>query len=825
MNMKYSISELVKMVVGSALIRKAPDLDQIRFLSTDSRTLTSPEDTLFFALSGDLHEGHLFIPAAFELGVRNFVVKEDNTPDIRSYPANYIQTASVLRALQDIATAHRLKFSALKCVAITGSNGKTTVKEWLGSLLNRHEVVRSPKSYNSQTGVALSLWQIEKKHEIGIFEAGISQKGEMNHLEAMILPDIGIFTNIGDAHAAGFSDISEKIEEKLKLFRHASKLIYEQDDLLLAQKIEEKYPSVKKLTWGKRGTYVTVLNQQKQDHRLVLSLEKDKIPFELTLPFHDTASVQNFMHCLVLLLHLDYSVEEIQKNVSHIHNLPMRLEVKPGENNSIIINDTYNADLQSFDLALGFLKQQAQERDKWVVISAFDQTGKNKKDIALIISNLLSDAGVSTLFTIGEGYEELRGTLPESMVYYPYQSLSELQHYFSRVTLDNKAVLIKGSRRFAMEKIADQLAQKYHEAVLETDLLAVGHNLRYFSSWLDKDTGIIAVIKASAYGSGSHELAAYLEYARVNYLAVAYVDEGIALRKAGIVMPVMVLNSSSEQWAECAEWNLEPEIYSIEYMRKLWAVESTRHLRVHLKLDSGMNRLGLLPEDIEEAKDIVKQWTDKIVVGSIFTHLASSEDEKDDAFTHHQVAVFQHMYDAFTEVLSYKPKKHVLNTAGIRRFPEYQFDYVRLGLGLYGIDVTRTFSASLEKVHTFKAKIIQLKNVYQGHTVGYNRKWTIGKHGKVAIVNVGYADGLLRTAGNEKFEVLIKGERHPIVGNVNMDLTIVYIGERDDIEVGDEVEIFGKRVAVEDLANACQTIPYEIISRISPRVRRVYYRG
>lgn len=780
---------------------------------------------MFFALSGDLHEGHLFIPAAFELGVRNFVIRDDYTPDMISYPANYIQTASVLRALQDIAKAHRSRYPALTCVAITGSNGKTTVKEWLGSLLNRHEVVRSPKSYNSQSGVALSLWQIEKKHKIGIFEAGISQVGEMGYLEAMIQPNIGIFTNIGDAHAAGFESITQKTEEKLKLFRHASLIIFEQDDLLLAQKIEERYPSVKKLTWGKNGTYVTIIHQQKKDHQLILSLEKDKIPFELVLPFHDIASVQNFMHCLVLLLYLDYSVEEIQKNAGNLHNLPMRMEVKPGENNSIIINDTYNADLQSFDLALGFLKQQALDRDKWVVISSFEQTGKTKQELALIISNLLEDAGVSTLFTIGEGYDELRKTLPVKIEYYPYQRLSELQHYFSRIILDQKAVLIKGSRKFGLEKIADQLAQKFHEAVLETDLLAVGHNLRYFSSWLQDDTGIIAVIKASAYGSGSHELAAFLEYARVNYLAVAYVDEGIALRKAGINTPVMVLNSSSEQWAECAEWNLEPEIYSIEYMRKLWAVESTQHLRVHIKLDSGMNRLGLLPEDMEEAKEIIQQWTDKIVVGSVFTHLASSEDEKDDAFTHHQVQVFLRMYDALTAVMSYKPKKHVLNTAGIRRFPQYQFDYVRLGLGLYGIDVTRNFSSSLEKVHTFKAKIIQLKNVYQGHTVGYNRKWTIGKHGRIAIVNVGYADGLLRMAGNEKFEVLIKGERYPIVGNVNMDLTIVYIGEREDIEVGDEVEIFGKQVAVEDLAVACQTIPYEIISRISPRVRRVYYRG
>ena len=823
--MNYSIESIIHAVQPVTVHRGQEHSPDIRFISADTRLITSPEETLFFALKGDLHDGHDHIPAAFLSGVRYFVVDTKYTIPPSGADACYLFTDNVLASMQKLAASHRASFPELKVIGITGSNGKTTIKEWLGAMMDKERVIRSPKSFNSQTGVALSLWLIGPQHQTGIFEAGISQKGEMEKLAAMIKPEIGIFTNIGDAHASGFTSLEEKVNEKLTLFASAKYLIYEEDDILISDRIRLVYPNVQRISWGKSGLYLRVERIEKEGHMARLFLEKDRLPFDINVPFGDDASIQNVLHCITLLLFLGYSVKEIQDRVAVLHNLSMRLELKPGENQNVIINDTYNADLQSFDAALEFLAQHALGREKVVFLSWFDQSGKEPEVFAKIASTLLTEAGVQKVFAIGHELAPIRNYLEGRTNVVCFSDTNEAIAALPGLGLSHAAILVKGSRRFALDRLADALAQKWHEAVMETDLMAVGHNLRYFSSWLGDDTGIIAVIKASAYGSGGHELAAFLEYSKVDYLAVAYVDEGIDLRKSGITTPIMVLNLSAEQWPECVTWDLEPEVYSLEFLRKLWAIDNTRILKIHLKLDTGMNRLGLLPEDIKEACDIITQWSGTIEIATMFTHLASSEDEKDDPFTHHQVALFEKMAGEIETVLSYAPKRHVLNTAGIRRFPKYHFDYVRIGLGLYGVDVTRSFSGFLEKVHSLKARVIQLKNVYQGHTVGYNRRGKIGMHGKVAIVNIGYADGLMRQAGNERYQVWIKDDFFPIIGNVNMDLTIVYIGERDDIQVGDEVEIFGKNASIETLADACQTIPYEILTRVAPRVKRLYFKS
>lgn len=820
----YDISEIAAWT-GGQIRQHQPGYKRIVHLSLDSRIVHFPEVTIFFALVGDLHDGHDFVEEILSKGVRNIVVHNGFLPGALEKEANWIFVDDTLEALQTVAAHHRKRFNRLFCVGITGSNGKTTIKEWLSSLLSKHRTVRSPKSYNSQTGVPLSLWLIEKHHDLGLFEAGISTTGEMEKLGRMIHPDLGIFTNIGDAHAAGFSDMKQKIDEKLKLFVSCESIIYEEDDLLISERIRHFYPDKNLLSWGKTGTYLQVQRIAKGAFSSTLELKKDHQLYSFIVPFTDDASIQNIIHCLVLLLHLRYSEAEIQEKVRQLHNLAMRLELKSGENGIILINDTYNADLHSFRIALEFLDQHVGDREKVVFLSTFEQTGKNEAQFAEAAGNLLLQHGVRYVYGIGDSLQTLADRLQGKIQIKLFDTTAEVVTALPSLSLDRKAVLIKGSRRFGLDKLANALSQKWHEAVLETDLMAVGHNLRYFSSLLSESTGIIAVIKASAYGSGSHELAAFLEYSKVNYLAVAYVDEGIELRKNGIKTPIMVLNSSAEQWEECINWQLEPEVYSLDYIHKLWAVESDRLLKVHIKIDTGMNRLGISVNELTEAVHAIKNWPSNILVESIFTHLTSSEDDADDDFTHEQVISFEKAYKFIVESLGYRPKKHVLNTAGIRRFPEYHFDYVRLGLGLYGIDVTDHFSDVLEKVHTLKARIIQIKTVKKGETVGYNRRGKLHDDGKVAIVNIGYADGFLRLAGNGKYLVKIREKLYPVIGNINMDLTIVAIGQTDEIKVGDEVEIFGKNVAVETLAEACQTIPYEILCRIAPRIKRVYIKG
>ncbi|MFZ1705080.1 MAG: bifunctional UDP-N-acetylmuramoyl-tripeptide:D-alanyl-D-alanine ligase/alanine racemase [Saprospiraceae bacterium] len=823
--MSYDIVELVSVLKPKTFYVNNPANATIRFLILDSRYVVNPELSIFFALKGDLHDGHNFLEEVYNKGVRNFVVdSKSNIPDLLR-DANVLVVDSPIEALHKLAAMHRQKFVNLMIIGITGSNGKTTIKEWLATLLCNHSTVRSPKSYNSQTGVPLSLCLIDTHHEIGVFEAGISQMGEMEKLQKMILPRIGIMTNIGDAHASGFQNMAEKVEEKLKLFKDCEYLIYEEDDLLIAQKVKKLSPKIKLISWGSEGTYISFLKTEKHQNFSRLFLTKEKMSMTIDVPFLDEASIQNVKHCITLLLFLDYSLEDIQTKVKDLHNLAMRLEMKQGDQNSIIINDTYNADLQSFKIALEFLNQNSLQREKVVFISSFDQSGKDHAQFLESVANLLVEYEVSQVYAIGEEMNDLPSFLPKNIFCRIISTTVETLASLPYLPIQNKAILVKGSRRFGLERLANVLAQKSHESVLETDLQAVGHNLRYYSSVLGQNTGIIAVIKASAYGSGSHELAAYLEFAKVDYLAVAYVDEGVSLRKAGIKTPIMVLNSSSEQWEECMVWNLEPEVYSLDYMKKLLVFECDKNLKVHIKVDTGMHRLGILIDEIPEAKKIVMQWPPNIMVGSIFTHLVSTEVEGHDDFTRKQVGLYQQAYNELQTVLAYKPAKHVLNTAGIKRFPEFQFDFVRIGLGLYGIDVTQENNALLEKVHTLKARVLQVKSVKEGLTVGYNMKGKVNKNGFVAILNIGYADGLMRSSGNGNFKVRIQNKLYPIIGNINMDLTIVDLGNTNTIMPGEEVEIFGKNVAVEELAKACQTIPYEILSRIAPRIKRVYIRS
>lgn len=825
--MEYSVNEVI-----TAIKECEPRITEsgavISWLSTDSRNLPDAREALFFALDGTLHNGHNFIEDAYSRGVINFVVNR-NYKIPATVQANFYIVADTLAALQQMAAYHRNRFTELEIVAITGSNGKTTIKEWLAQMMEDRKVVKSPKSYNSQTGVAFSVWQIENYHQLGIFEAGISKPGEMELLERMIKPNVGILTNIGDAHAAGFRDDQHKLDEKIKLFSGTEVIIYNADSEIIHSTLTERYSDKKLLSWGfsELSNFIRIKELITQNNFSEVHFEHAGTEKVLYLPFSDQASVQNVMHCVTYMLWSGVDAEFIQKKVNQLHNLPMRLELKSGIGGSILINDTYNADIQSLRVALEFLSQQAGNLPKVLIISEFDQIGIDDQEFLGVLVDLLQKESIEHIYFVGQIRDENASFFDMVVTCSFYKTTEELLRQIKKLDLEGKAILIKGARRFTLDRVVDALSDLGHSVVMETDFHALDHNLRFFSSRISDQTGIIAVIKASAYGSGSHELGKFLEFKKVNYLAVAFVDEGISLRKSGITLPVMILNPEVHLTDEFLEWNLEPEIYSLSFLKSV--IESLPEnlespLKIHLKLDTGMRRLGITEHETGALIHVLKNQS-CIEVATVFTHLTSSEEASHDAWTHEQISSFERMYDQISHILSYRPARHVLNTAGILRFPQYHYELVRLGLGLYGIDVTGRFAGSLEKVHTLKAKVIQVKEVEKGQSVGYNRKGVMSEHGEIAIVNIGYADGLLRGSGNGKYHVMINQKPYPIIGNVCMDLTIVELGQQSGVKTGDDVIIFGKQQPIEDLARVNQTIPYEILCRISPRVKRLYFKG
>jgi len=825
--MEYSVKEVISAIKESET-RIVEGEAYISWLSTDSRNLPDAREALFFALDGTLHNGHNFIEDAHSKGVINFVVNQHyRIPD--NIHANFFIVPDTLVALQQIAAYHRKRFDNIDIVAITGSNGKTTIKEWLAQMMDYKKVVKSPKSYNSQTGVAFSVWQIENDHQLGIFEAGISKPGEMELLERMIKPTVGILTNIGDAHAAGFNDDQHKLDEKIKLFSDAEVIIYNSDSEIIQNTIPLRYPEKKLISWGFSGlsNYIRITELITQNNFAEVHFLHGGTEKVMYLPFSDQASVQNVMHCVTYMLWSGVDVEFIQKKVNQLHNLPMRLELKSGIGGSILINDTYNADIQSLKVALEFLSQQAGNLPKVLIISEFDQIGIDDQEFLGVLVDLLQKESIEHIYFVGHIRDENASFFDMVVTCSFYKTTDDLLKQIKKLDLEGKAILIKGARRFALDRVVDALSDLGHSVVMETDFHALDHNLRFFSSRISDHTGIIAVIKASAYGSGSHELGKFLEFKKVNYLAVAFVDEGISLRKSGITLPIMILNPEVHLTDDFIEWNLEPEIYSISFLKSV--IESLPEnnnspLKIHLKLDTGMRRLGIGEHETGSLIHVLKNQS-RIEVATIFTHLTSSEDESHDDWTHEQISKFERMYDQISHILGYKPARHVLNTAGILRFPQYHFELVRLGLGLYGIDVTGKFAGILEKVHTLKAKVIQIKEVEKEQSVGYSRKGVMSERGEIAIVNIGYADGLLRGSGNGKYSVMINHKLYSIIGNVCMDLTIIELGHQSGVKIGDDVIIFGKQQPIEELARINQTIPYEILCRISPRVKRLYFKG
>lgn len=816
----YTINKIAEVLEASFnLVNKDAAISQ---LLTDSRRLIFPETTLFFAIVTQQRDAHVFIAELYERGVQNFVVRKDFDAS-KFITANFIFVDDTLKALQKVAAFHRSQF-AYPVIAITGSNGKTIVKEWLYQLLSpEFNIVRSPRSYNSQIGVPLSAWQLNEKHNLAIVEAGISQPNEMLQLEKIIKPDIGIFTNIGNAHDENFSSPEEKIKEKLILFKNCNNVIVNADKEELITVLKQNTKAAL-FTWGEnKSNVVSISSIQKKETTTQLTFLYQQNSVSIIIPFTDDASVQNVITCICTLLFFKVDIDEIKKRISSLRPIDMRLQLTPAINNCSLINDSYSFDIASFSVALDFMQQQNQFAQKTVILS--DIPGAENKGIYAEITEMLKAKKIKRAIVIGEQWN----------MYYPFlqNAVEQVQHFltteiflqqFSANHFRDELILLKGARKFSFENIAALLQQKVHQTILEINLTAMVHNLNEYRRILKPGVKIMAMVKASGYGSGSTEIANVLQFHKADYLAVAYADEGVELRKANIRLPIMIMNIDEYAFESVIQYNLEPEIYSFSILKSFDAFLDKQGLQqypVHLKLDTGMHRLGFNENEVDELVAYLKN-NSRIIIKSVFSHLASGEDVNDDAFTFQQSEKLSAACEKIENELGYSFMKHLSNSAATILKPQLQFDMVRLGIGLYGIDASHSNKLSLKPVATLKTTIAQLRKVDAGDTVGYNRKGKINKATVIATLRIGYADGLRRCLSNGIGKVFIKNKLAPIIGNIAMDMTMVDVTGVDDLKDGDEVEIFGTHISVEEVAANCNTIAYEILTGINQRVKRVY---
>jgi len=813
---------LLEQILGSKGLGKAPG-QGIAQISIDSRQVLHPEQTLFVALKGAKADGITFVASLIEAGVRSFLVDKNAT-----LPASWLETACFIpvsdtrAALQALAAYQRAQF-AKPIVGITGSNGKTIVKEWLGQVLSQQfTVAKSPKSYNSQVGVPLSIFGIQPYHQVAILEAGVSKKGDMDTLAEMIRPDLGIFTNIGSAHEEGFAGIEVKIAEKLKLFVGTKLLLYCKDQELLAQNIEQQVPEENRISWSKNpGADFSVSWKNLESSSRIVVMKSDLQTQTFQVPFMDQASLENVTHVILAALSLGQEALAIQEGLSHLKPVDMRLTLKPGINDSLLIDDTYNNDLAGLRVALEFLSQQRPKRSKILILSDLLQQGLPEK-IYTEVAELIRSYGIDRILGVGTEIQRLEMLLP-----IPTTTFESTELLLQKLDLDqfqNDLVLLTGARSFAFEKIVNRLQQRIHGTTLEINLNALTHNFNFYKRLLAPNTRVMVMVKAFAYGGGAAEIANHLQTLGADYLAVAYSDEGVSLRKQGIQLPIMVLNPVEESFDLLYQYQLEPVVFSPEFFRKLgnFAKNQGSPLSIHLDLDTGMNRLGFEQEQVAELKDLLLAFPE-LKVASLYTHLVGADEEAHHDFSVQQLNQFMEMSEAIGSILSYTPLRHALNSAGIVRYADYQLDLVRLGIGLYGVEVTGKHDSSLKAVSTLKTTISQVKTLASGTTVGYSRKGSLPEGGRIATLAIGYADGYDRRFSQGKGYVLIHGQKAPVIGNVCMDMVMVDVSAIPEAKAGDEAIVYGEQISLKELADRIGTIPYELLTNISGRVKRVYY--
>lgn len=789
----------------------------IDHISIDSRSLQNTGNTLFFAIAGPHYDAHDFIPELIEKGVRWFVVQKK--PDIINENVVFLWVENSQVALQKFATYYRRLFH-FPVIGITGSNGKTTVKEWLNFLSNpEFNIIRSPKSYNSQVGVPLSILGINDHHNLGIFEAGISTRDEMKNLETIVQPNIGILTTIGSAHDEGFENMAEKIQQKLMLFQKIETLIYRKNktiDGFLS-------PLIQTLSWSTLDKTADIwVVEKKESQHTILEIKHQKLSFEVNIPFIDDASIENSMHCIATMLYFKYEIQVIQHRISLLFPIEMRLKVKKGMHNTTLIDDSYSADFQSLKIALDFLENQKQHVKKTLIISDIFQSGLTEDALYTRISQMVVAHKIQRVIAIGKTIYNYHKKFNNSI---GFQSTQEFLEKIDSLNFENESILIKGARSYQFEKIVSHLEEKTHETVLEINLNAISHNLNYYKSKIAPKTKLMVMVKAFGYGNGGLELAKLLEYHKVDYLGVAFADEGIALKTNGIQLPIMVLNPESTSYDAIIQHELEPEIYSFKGLMQFIKTVKNKNITrypIHLKIDTGMHRLGFEENQIEQLLELITH-ENAIEIKSILSHLATSDDENDKSFALLQIERFTRITHFIQKRLKNRPILHIANTSGITHFPEAQFDMVRLGIGIYGISNHKSEQPFLMQVGTLKSVISQIRTIPEGDSVGYSRKFIAKQPAKIATIPIGYADGIRRSWGNNVGYVNINQQKAPIVGNICMDMMMVDVTKIDCVE-GEKVIILGEQPNVMEMANAVDTISYEILTSISQRVKRIFFR-
>ena len=822
--MRYSVNEIKNILDSNNFIVSKCHIKHpeciIEHCLTDSRQVSYIDTTLFVALETNTGSGHKYVEDLYKQGVKNFLISiwDEKYND---FEANFFLVDNTLKALQALAMYHRDHFISqaelfrFPIIGVTGSNGKTIVKEWLYMLLkDKFNCCRSPKSYNSQIGVPLSVLNLNENHNLGIFEAGISQTNEMERLAMIIKPKIGIITNIGNAHQAGFKSLEEKIEEKIKLF-------YPADTVICPSKYGiEKYFEKKLtqlITWGIDDEKAIInVSKTTEGNNSIVKFEYNNRCYEYKIPFTDEASVENALNaiiCCVLLSISDLKTESLEP-------VAMRLELKQGINNCTLINDSYNSDLGGLSIAIDFLNSQSRNTSlkKTLILSDIAQTGTDDKSLYSAVADLIKEKGIDRFIGVGEicSYKNL---FPSNSTF--YERTIDLIN--AQPTFINEIILIKGARKFEFEKITNYLSAKSHETIMEVNLSALVDNFKHLRSFLKNDTKAVAMIKADAYGCGALAVGQTLSHYNCDYFGVAVADEGVELRKAGIKTPIIIMNPELNTFDLMIKYRLEPEIYSFKLLKSFAQYtenEGINNFPIHLKIDTGMHRLGFEPKDIDALIEFLKN-TQSLKVESAFSHLVASEDPEEDEFTLKQIEIFKNTTDRLHKELNISFLRHILNTSGIQRFSKYQMDMVRMGIGLYGIGIDE--NSPIRPVATLKTRILQIKELEAEETIGYNRKGKLNKTSRIAAIPIGYADGLSRAFGNGNGYVMVNGERAPFIGNICMDVCMIDITGIENVNEGDMVTVFGTEPSISELAKKTNTIPYEILTSISKRVKRIYY--
>lgn len=819
--MSYSLEKIASLIGAHCFGEGEAQID---WILNDSRSLAFPESTLFFALRSQRNDGHKYIPDLYRRGVRNFVVA--NLPENyeqKYSDAHFLRVVSPLKALQRLAERHREEYD-LPVVGVTGSNGKTVVKEWLYQLLSgSRNVTRSPRSYNSQVGVPLSVWLLNSRSEVGVFEAGISQPGEMSALRAIIQPTIGVMTNLGPAHQENFSSLQEKCLEKLSLFKDCQVVVYEADDPVVSECVDQAMLKGDHLAWSRRdpNSPLFIRDVRKEETFTTVNYTYLGTDGSYTLPFVDEASIQNSIHCLAVCLYLRLPATDIAARMSRLEPVAMRLEVKQGVRGCTLINDSYNSDINSLDIALDFMNRRPESRRRTLILSDILQSGMPVEELYAKVAEMVNRRKVDRI--IGVGPDIMAQSQRFHMDKMFFVSSEALLQSGMLDKLSNEVILLKGSRKFNFEAISEHLSLKVHETTLEVNLEAIVRNLNYYRSFMKPETKMVCMVKASAYGAGSVEIAKTLQDHRVDYLAVAVADEGADLRKAGITGNIIIMNPEMSTFNMLFQYDLEPEVYSfalLEALIKAAEKEGITNFPVHLKLDTGMHRLGFDPEhDLPALIDRLQHQT-ALLPRSVFSHFVGSDSRDFDVFSAHQFELFDKASRQLQEAFPYKILRHICNSAGIERFPERHLDMVRLGLGLYGIDPID--NRVLNNVTTLKTTILQIHEVSPEDTVGYSRRGHLTRKSRIAAIPIGYADGLDRHLGCGHCYCLVNGQKAPYVGNICMDVCMIDVTDIDCKE-GDTVEIFGDHLPVTVLSDVLGTIPYEVLTSVSERVKRVYF--